>query len=546
MLNTFSIGKRLSAAFFITSVISLLVGLSALYFINAVGDAGLYAGRSAAPRVDAVMEVKLLATEAHLKFEEIMGGDTAESIDEVRKLMKESRWYVDALIKGGENDEGKFLPLTQPDAVALAQATLTQFNALENALNSRHATLGKADDAERLKADADFDKGFDVFIAAADKLETEIQEDMHGALTNLEGSVGQSRVTMAILIAAGFVISFLLGWVIKGSIVRPLDQCVSLAKAVENGDLTRRVEAEGNDEVAQLVRALESMRRRMLEIIGTMRLNIGSLQQASSSLATAADQSNQSSLQQSDAASSMAASVEQMSVSIDQIGDHAREANTIAGQSAQQALDSGKTIHDAVAEIANIATVVNQTASTIHELDEFSGQISNIINVIREIADQTNLLALNAAIEAARAGEQGRGFAVVADEVRKLAERTSTSTGEISAMITKIQQGTQRASQEMGTGVQRVNEGVELANRAGGSVTAIRGSADQVSRVVGDITSALAEQSSAMRDIAERVEQIAQSSEQNSQATQSTARAAHELSDLASQLERLTAGFKIG
>jgi methyl-accepting chemotaxis protein len=546
MLNTFSIGKRLSAAFFITSVISLLVGLSALYFINAVGDAGLYAGRSAAPRVDAVMEVKLLATEAHLKFEEIMGGDTAESIDEVRKLMKESRWYVDALIKGGENDEGKFLPLTQPDAVALAQATLTQFNALENALNSRHATLGKADDAERLKADADFDKGFDVFIAAADKLETEIQEDMHGALTNLEGSVGQSRVTMAILIAAGFVISFLLGWVIKGSIVRPLDQCVSLAKAVENGDLTCRVEAEGNDEVAQLVRALESMRRRMLEIIGTMRLNIGSLQQASSSLATAADQSNQSSLQQSDAASSMAASVEQMSVSIDQIGDHAREANTIAGQSAQQALDSGKTIHDAVAEIANIATVVNQTASTIHELDEFSGQISNIINVIREIADQTNLLALNAAIEAARAGEQGRGFAVVADEVRKLAERTSTSTGEISAMITKIQQGTQRASQEMGTGVQRVNEGVELANRAGGSVTAIRGSADQVSRVVGDITSALAEQSSAMRDIAERVEQIAQSSEQNSQATQSTARAAHELSDLASQLERLTAGFKIG
>jgi methyl-accepting chemotaxis protein len=490
------------------------------------------------------MEVKLLATEAHLKFEEIMGGDTAESIDEVRKLMKEARWYADALIKGGGNDEGKFLPLTQPDAVALAQATLTQFDTLEAALNTRHATLGKADEAGRLKADAEFDKSFDVFIATADKLETQIQGDMQVALTKLEGSAGQSRVTMLVLVAAGFIISFFLGWLIKGSIVRPLDQCVSLAKAVENGDLTRRVEAEGSDEVAQLVGALESMRRRMLEIISTMRRNIGSLQKASASLATAADQSNQSSLQQSEAASSMAASVEQMSVSIDQIGDHAREANTIAGQSAQQALDSGNTIHDAVAEIANIATVVNQTASTIHELDEFSGQISNIVNVIREIADQTNLLALNAAIEAARAGEQGRGFAVVADEVRKLAERTSTSTGEISTMIAKIQQGTQRASQEMGTGVQRVNEGVELANRAGGSVTMIRGSADQVSRVVSDITSALAEQSSAMRDIAGRVEQIAQSSEQNSQATKSTAHAAHELSDLANQLEQLTAGFK--
>jgi methyl-accepting chemotaxis protein len=544
MLNTFSIGKRLSAAFFITSVMSLLVGMSAVYFINAVGDAGLYVGRSAAPRVDAVMEIKLLATEAHLKFEEIMGGDTAESIDEVHKLMKEARWYVDALIKGGENDEGKFLPLTQPDAVALVQETQTQFDTLEKALNSRYATLGKTDDAQRLKVDAEFDKSFETFIATADKVESQIQEDMRGALATLEDSAGQSRVTMMVLVAAGFIISYFLGWVIKGSIVRPLDQCVTLAKAVENGDLTHRVEAQGSDEVAQLVGALESMRRRMLDIIGTMRRNIGSLQQASSSLATAADQSNQSSLQQSEAASSMAASVEQMSVSIDQIGDHAREANTIAGQSALQAVDSGNTIHDAVAEIANIATVVNQTASTIHELDEFSGQISNIINVIREIADQTNLLALNAAIEAARAGEQGRGFAVVADEVRKLAERTSTSTGEISTMIAKIQQGTQRASQEMGTGVQRVNEGVELANRAGGSVTMIRGSADQVSRVVGDITSALAEQSSAMRDIAGRVEQIAQSSEQNSQATQSTARAAHELSDLASQLERLTAGFK--
>lgn len=544
MLNAFSIGKRLSAAFFITSLISLLVGLSAVYFINAVGNAGLYVGRSAAPRVDAVMELKLLATEAHLIFEEIMGGDTAESIDEVRGLMKETRWYVDALIKGGENGEDKLLPLTQPDAVALVQEMLAQFNVLESALNARYTTLGKADDAQRLKADAEFDQSFEIFIASADKLEAQIQKEMRGALTEQEISIGQARVTMVVLVAAGFIISFFLGWIIKGSIVRPLNQCVFLAKAVENGDLTHRIEAKGSDEVAQLVSALESMRRRMLDIIGSLRSNIGYLQQASSSLTTTADHSNQSSLQQSAAASSMAASVERMAASIEQIGNHAREANSIAGQSAQQAVDSGHVIQGAVAEIANIATVVNQAASTIHELDEFSGQISNIINVIRDIADQTNLLALNAAIEAARAGEQGRGFAVVADEVRKLAERTATSTGEISTMITKIQQGTQRASQEMGAGVERVTEGVERANCAGGSVTTIRDSANQVSCVVGDITHALAEQSAAMRDIAGRIDQIVQSSEQNNQSTQSTAHAAHELSDLASQLEQLTAGFK--
>jgi methyl-accepting chemotaxis protein len=241
----------------------------------------------------------------------------------------------------------------------------------------------------------------------------------------------------------------------------------------------------------------------------------------------------------------MAASVEQLSVSIDQVGEHAREAHNVTKASSVQSTEGGRIIHEAASEMGRIADAVNSTASTIRELEGFSDQISSIVQVIKDIADQTNLLALNAAIEAARAGEQGRGFAVVADEVRKLAERTGNSTQEISNMIGKIQQGTQRAAQEMESGVKRVTDGVDLAHRAGDSVTGIRDSADRATQSVDDINLALREQSVAARDIAQKVERIAQSSEENSASVQQTAAAAHRLADLAYELNTLASKFRI-
>jgi methyl-accepting chemotaxis protein len=241
----------------------------------------------------------------------------------------------------------------------------------------------------------------------------------------------------------------------------------------------------------------------------------------------------------------MAASVEQLSVSIDQVEEHAREARTVTQASGSQSEEGGRIIHQTAEEMSNIAQSVNATAGTIRQLEDFSGQISSIVNVIKDIADQTNLLALNAAIEAARAGEQGRGFAVVADEVRKLAERTANSTQEITGMIGKIQQGTQRAVEEMDAGVQRVNEGVNLAHQAGDSVIGIRASAEKVTRAVDDINLALKEQSMAARDIAQKVEGIAQGAEENSAAVKQTAASAEQLRNLAGDLQELASRFRV-
>jgi methyl-accepting chemotaxis protein len=317
------------------------------------------------------------------------------------------------------------------------------------------------------------------------------------------------------------------------------------AQAIASGDLTRTIPSAGEDEIGQLLKQLGVMRDNLNNLIRSIRGNVESLNQSAGELSSAANTSASNTEMQAEAASGMAASVEQLSVSIDQVEEHAREARSVTQSSSTQSGEGGRIIHEAAEEMRRIAEAVNSTSGTIKELEGYSTQISSIVQVIKDIADQTNLLALNAAIEAARAGEQGRGFAVVADEVRKLAERTGNSTQEISSMIGKIQQGTQRAVQEMEAGVKRVNDGVELANQAGDSVTGIRTGSEQVTRAVDDISLALKEQSVAARDIAQKVERIAQSSEENSASVAQTAASAGRLKELAAELNQLASRFRV-
>jgi methyl-accepting chemotaxis protein len=268
--------------------------------------------------------------------------------------------------------------------------------------------------------------------------------------------------------------------------------------------------------VGQLLEALARMQQSLSEVIGEIAANALRVKESARDMSSTADQISISVQTQSDAVSGTAAAVEEMTVSMAQVSDNADSARGVAEQTAQTAADGKQLVVGAATEINKIAESVTCTARTIQNLQESSQKISNIANVIKEIADQTNLLALNAAIEAARAGEQGRGFAVVADEVRKLAERTGKSTSEIKEMIDSIQSQTGAAVTQMTLASEQVDTGVTMIRNLQEPLERLTVcSATAVTSLV-ELASAAHEQSGAATMISQNIERIAQMGEENS------------------------------
>jgi len=310
---------------------------------------------------------------------------------------------------------------------------------------------------------------------------------------------------------------------------------VDAARRIAAGDINTGIVCKDGDKDS-LLAAMQEMQTHLRDMIGEIIKGAIKLEDSTNDLLVAAENVEKRAQLQNEAAAEIAASVEQMTASISQVSESSRDAYSSSIRAGELAGQGTAVIGDTVAEISRLASAVHASSAEIEELGRQSEQISSIVNTIREIADQTNLLALNAAIEAARAGEQGRGFAVVADEVRKLAESTSLATTDISQTVSKIQTGTSDAVSNMETGVAQANNGVVLAKHAGESVDKISESSRHVVQVVNDITLALNEQSSASAGISESIELIARMSEESAVAVKQAAEAARNLKQLSSAL----------
>jgi len=363
--------------------------------------------------------------------------------------------------------------------------------------------------------------------------------------TSLANSTRLRNLSITIMLV-GCGLAFLVAFLTIRSIVGPLDQMRTVIdRAATQNDFTGSIAVSGQNEIADTARAFNTMMATLRDSLNDLKQNMIRVDDALMTLAASSDQAARASTTTSESASAMAASVEQMSVSITSVSESTNEALNISESAGQCAETGGKVIDDTVVEINKIATVIDEVSATIKALGESSDRISSVVQVIKDVADQTNLLALNAAIEAARAGEAGRGFAVVADEVRKLAERTSTATGEIGSMIDNIQSCSRSAVDNMAETVTQVTKGTQHAQEAGQAIASIRENSSQVVRVVHDIADAMSEQGSASQDIARRVENVAQASEESSASVQQAAAAVHNIREISARMRATAERFKV-
>ena len=525
------------------SVLSLLlVGFVGLFVANKGTESIRQINEGAQPRIQALGEVRQIFMESRINIYALFLNTDQMEMDSLEQRLGGSIGEIDMKLKNYEKliagDEDK--KLLDAD-IANVKAFMDYFsNEIMPLL--RDGENEKARDLLMSKlAPLGYNtlKGFNTHMEHNTKLSAESTSQAVAAAV-------KGRIVSIGAMALGFVAVGALGFFLLTNIRASLRQIQSMVNRIETDlDFTVRVNVKKHDEIGQTTSALNRLLDKLQDNLNSIAAGAQSVAAAANEMSSTSTHVATASTQQSEAASDMAATVEEMTVSINHVADRSLEANRISSESGRLASSGEEVIGHTVEDMNEIASTVNEAAALIQQLEANSQQISNVVAVIRDVADQTNLLALNAAIEAARAGEQGRGFAVVADEVRKLAERTSTSTKEISSTIDTMRASASNAVDSMQGVVSRVALGVERAQEANTSIKQIGEGSRNAVHMVEEITEAIREQGTATNNIAMQVERIAQMSEESSAAAANSAQAAQDLDRLAGDMQRIVSAYRL-
>jgi methyl-accepting chemotaxis protein len=516
------------------------LGLFALNQMSKIRQAGEFIEQSSVPSITNLDQLTQLTLRLRTLSYRLLLNREADTLQNTLKLIGQRNQQIDEARRAYE-------PLISSPQERSAYNQYVQLLSDYRQLESRMHQASQSNDLETLRTliNRDMLNSSEQINSVMDQL-VSINTEQTRTINQTAADQYSNAISLVIsLLLAATVLTLICALLLTRSIVKPIDEALQAAERIAEGDLTRTIETEGHDEAARLLRAMAKMQNKLRDTLQLIAGSATQLASAAEELNSVTDESARGLQQQNNEIEQAATAVTEMTSAVEEVARNAVSTSEASKEATRSAGDGRDLVLETVSAIERMSVDVQGTAELIGNLAEESRDIGKVLDVIRGLADQTNLLALNAAIEAARAGEAGRGFAVVADEVRALAHRTQQSTSEIERMIGSIQGGTEQAVNSMRNSTERAESTLNIARGAGLALDTITGAVAEINERNLVIASAAEEQAQVAREVDRNLVNINDLSVQSATGAHQTTAASAELSRLAVDLNGLVARFSV-
>jgi methyl-accepting chemotaxis protein len=480
--------------------------------------------------------------------------DSSEQLDEftnllqLRRQIQNARYEVQAYVFSGlASYEESALTAIDEALKEVEQVTADQSDGnISGLLTAKQALQRYREQLIRFKeVQTQVEAAHESMEAMGDTLLSSTHEISTLQSQRRDDEAAQSRKALISVAALAMMLGLMAAWMITQQIIAPLRDTLNAAKRIAQGDLSVDLDVQRRDEMGDLQHSIQDMTQSLRTLISGISDGVTQIASAATQLSAVTEQTSAGVNNQKDETDQVATAMNQMTSTVLEVARNAEEASEAAQQADQQAREGDNVVSDAISQIERLATEVNNSTLAMGKLKLESDKIGGVLDVIKSVSQQTNLLALNAAIEAARAGEAGRGFAVVADEVRSLAQRTQESTEEIEVLIAALQNGTQQVVGTLDASRSLSDSSVELSRRAGTALEHITRTVSTIQNMNQQIATAGEEQSVVADQINRSVINVRSVSEQTAAASEETAASSVELARLGTQLQEMVGRFRV-